>query len=121
MAKRSGKSPSRLDKRREVEAAEALEEKKPKAAKATKKKATKKKTTRKKTKSTAAPERLRMVWGVFDNSNQQVAAFPYPDKAAAEKKIEDLAGKGRGPYFIQPVKEAIIEPEPEEAEAAEEA
>jgi hypothetical protein len=55
-----------------------------------------------------------MVWGVFDNSNQQIAAFPYAQRAEAEKKVQDMAGKGKGPYFIQPVKEAILEEEVEE-------
>lgn len=110
MARKSGKSPSRLDLRKAAEAAEKLG--KTAAPKAAKKKATKKKTT-KKTKAAAHPERLRMVWGVFDNSNQQIAAFPYAQRAEAEKKLQDMAGKGKGPYFIQPVKEAIIEDDEE--------
>lgn len=111
MARRTGKSPSRLELRKATEAAEK------KGVKATTKSASKttkktaKKTT-KKSKSSKAPERLRMVWGVFDNSNQQVAVFPYSQRAEAEKKIQDMAGKGKGPYFIQPVKEPIIEEEP---------
>jgi hypothetical protein len=125
MARKSGKPPSRLDLRKAAEAAEKLG--KTAAPKATKKaKAPKKKTT-KKSKAAAHPERLRMVWGVFDNSNQQIAAFPYSQRAEAEKKLQDMAGKGKGPYFIQPVKEAIIEddepevePEPEPAREEEE-
>lgn len=116
MARRTGKPPSRIELRKAAEAAEKSEKpakKKVAGAKATKKPA--KKTTRKKTKASTAPERLRMVWGVFDNSNQQVAAFPYSGRADAEKKVEDMAGKGRGPYFIQPVKEAILEAEEDEA------
>lgn len=117
MARKVGKSPSRLELRRASEAAE--KKAKTPAAKAegkATKKAVKKRTT-KKSKTAKAPERLRMVWGVFDNSNQQVAAFPYSDRAAAEKKVEDMVGRGKGPYFIQPVKEPIIEEEPEEVEA----
>jgi hypothetical protein len=114
MARRTGKSPSRLELRKASEAAEK-KEKGTKAASSksttkSAKKATKKST--KKTKGSKTPERLRMVWGVFDNSNQQVAAFPYADRAQAEQKLVDMAGKGKGPYFIQPVKEPIIEEEP---------
>lgn len=111
MPRRTTKSPSRLELRKAAEAAE----KKPKAAKgeakATKKAPAKKRTTKKSTKAVKNPERLRMVWGVFDNGNQQIAAFPYAQRELAEKKVEDMAGKGKGPYFIQPVKEPIIEEE----------
>ncbi|MBY0588116.1 hypothetical protein K2X85_13120 [bacterium] len=112
MARRTGKSPGRIELRKAAEAAEK-KEKVTKTAKSTTKspKKTTKKTT-KKSKSSKTPERLRMVWGVFDNSNQQVAAFPYAERAEAEKKLQDMAGKGKGPYFIQPVKEPIIEEEP---------
>lgn len=51
--------------------------------------------------------RLRLVWGVFDNSNQQIATFPYPDRRAAEEKVAQMGDKGRGPYFVQPVKEPM--------------
>ena len=113
MARKTGKSPSRLELRKAAEAAEKVT--KTAAPKAVKKKAkaAKKKST-KKAKAIAHPERLRLVWGVFDNSNQQVAAFPYAQRAEAEKKLQDMAGKGKGPYFIQPVKEAIIDEEEEE-------
>jgi hypothetical protein len=114
MARRTGKSPSRIELRKASEAAEKKEKgtktASTKSASKTTKKAAKKST--KKSKSSKTPERLRMVWGVFDNSNQQVAAFPYAQRADAEKKLVDMAGKGKGPYFIQPVKEPIVEEEP---------
>ena len=119
MAKRTGKTPNRLELRKAAEAAEKKKKDAP-ASKAKAKKAPAKKGTRRKSAKSSAPERLRMVWGVFDNSNQQVAAFPYAQRQLAEKKIEDLAGKGRGPYFIQPVKEPIIETAESDAEAKEE-
>jgi hypothetical protein len=62
-----------------------------------------KRTTKKKVDS----GRLRLVWGVFDNSNQQVATFPFPERRAAEEKAAQLTEKGRGEYFVQPVKESI--------------
>lgn len=113
MAKRAGKPPSRLELRKAVEAAE----KQGKTAKAEKKPAApkKKKATKKKAVKTAVSERLRLLWGVFDNSNQQVAVFPYAQRADAEKKLKDMEGKPRGPFFIQPVKEPILEPEEAES------
>jgi hypothetical protein len=127
------KSPSRLDKRREVEAAEALEKsesagagtKKKKAAKkkVAKKKVAKKKvakkTTTRRTK-TKAPQRKRLVWAVFSGSMKEEARFPYDQRKDAEKKLEQLRAKAtKKMYFIQPVKEPLPDaPTPAEAEAA---
>lgn len=107
MARRTTKSPSRLELRKAAEAAKATQEgaAEPAAKKKTAEKAPRKKTAKKKKK--VDPSRLRLVWGVFDNSNQQVASFPYPERSQADKKAADLSEKGRGPYFVQPVKEAI--------------
>jgi hypothetical protein len=95
------KTPSRLQKRREVEAAEARPEKKGKRASAT---GAKKATTRKKTK---APERKRLIWGVFSGTLKEEARFPYDQRAAAEERLEQLRAKGKKMYFIQPIKELI--------------
>lgn len=122
MARRSSKPPSRLELRKQAEAAESVgsasEEESGEAASgkvAVKKKAVKKTVRRKSTKKKVDPHRLRLVWGVFDNSNQQVAVFPYTDRAGADKKAAEMTEKGRGPYFVQPVKEPLpLEPEPAE-------
>jgi hypothetical protein len=116
MARRTSKPPSRLELRKAAEAAESLEAAggadDGEAAPKVKKKAAKKTVRRKSTKKKVDPTRLRMVWGVFDNSNQQVAVFPYTDRAAADKKAVEMTEKGRGPYFVQPVKEPLpLEPE----------
>jgi hypothetical protein len=117
MAKRASKPKSRLEKRKENEAAEKLAADKPAAEKkkSGKKKAegaaAKPKTTKKKSKK-AENVRLRMMWGIFDNSNQQVATFPYAQKAAAEARLAELLEKGRGTFFINPVREPIVESEP---------
>lgn len=107
------KSPSRLDKRREVEAAEALEAANGSATKkkSTRKKSTKKKKTtarsRAKAKSTA---RKRLVWGVFNGSMKEEARFPYAERDAAEKKVEQLRTKSpKKMFFIQPIKEEIAD------------
>lgn len=123
MARRTGKSPSRLELRRANDAAEerlkeggaepAGDEAKPAKKAAAKKPAVKRKSTKKK----SDPTRMRMVWGVFDNSNQQIASFPYNDRASADKRVVDLSEKGRGPYFVQPVKEPMPIESPKEEDA----
>jgi hypothetical protein len=95
------KTPSRLQKRREVEAAEARPEKTKKRAAGA---AAKKATSRKKTK---APERKRLIWGVFSGTLKEEARFPYDQRAAAEERLEQLRAKGKKMYFIQPIKELI--------------
>jgi len=53
--------------------------------------------------------RMKLVWGVFSNSNQRVAVFDYPKKKDANEHAEKLTAdkKTGGPYFVQPVKELI--------------
>jgi len=121
MAKRSGKTPSRLEKRKQVEAAEKREAtdevakpKKKKAAAAegegAEKKVKKAAKPKKKTKK-IVNVRQRRVWGIFDNSNQQVATFPYAQRQAADTKLAELQEKGKSThYFLQPVNEPIAEP-----------
>ncbi|QDV21157.1 hypothetical protein Pan153_58390 [Gimesia panareensis] len=97
------KSPSRLEMRRQAEAAEAEEKSSPKK-KATK---TKKKATRKK-KAAKADVRRRLVWGVFTGSMKEESRFPYDQRDAAEERIEQLRAKNaKKLYFIQPVKEPV--------------
>lgn len=100
----SRKPPSRMDKRREAEAVEAIE----KTTAGGKKKAatTKAKTTRRKAK---AVERKRLVWGVFSGTLREEARFPYNERAQAEEKLEALRQKSKKLYFIQPIKELITD------------
>jgi len=121
MAKKSGKAPSRLEMRKQVEAAEKRGAKDGEA-KPTKKKAAaadgegaekkvKKATKPKKKVKKVVNVRQRRVWGIFDNSNQQVATFPYAARQAADTKLAELQEKGKSnTYFIQPVNEPIPEP-----------
>lgn len=100
-----------------------------KAKKATKKKATKKKATKKAAKKKAtkkaddgeAPKkkkkrtrkkkavetRLRLFWGVFNQSLKRVALYEFNQRKQAEKKAEDLTKSGKSPHFVQRVKEEI--------------
>lgn len=97
------KSPSRLEMRRQAEAAEAEEKASPKKKKAVKKK----KATRKK-KAAKAEVRRRLFWGVFTGSMKEESRFPYDQRSAAEERIEQLRVKNaKKLYFIQPIKEPL--------------
>jgi hypothetical protein len=49
--------------------------------------------------------RMRVVWGVYNNSHQCVATYEYPRKAEAEQHAARLMADKRSTHFIQPVKE----------------
>ena len=54
--------------------------------------------------------RMRVVWGVFNNSNQCVATYQYPKKAEAIEHAGRLTSDKRSTHFVQPVKEPMEEP-----------
>lgn len=80
---------------------------------APKKKAKKKKAVPKvaKPKRTRAPKvtRMKVVWGVFSNSNQRVAVYEYPKRKEAEEHAARLTTDKKSTHFVQPVKEPIEE------------
>lgn len=100
------KTASRMEMRREAEAAEASS-----AKKKTKKKATRKKATRKKA---GAAVRRKLVWGIFSGSYKEEARFPYEQRKEAEEKLEALRNRSsKKLFFIQPIKENLGDtPEP---------
>src|SRR6516162_3480575 len=55
--------------------------------------------------------RMKVVWGVFNNSNQCVAKFDYPKRREAEEHAAKLSAAKNPPqpFFIQPIKEAMEE------------
>ena len=55
--------------------------------------------------------RMKVVWGVFNNSNQCVARFDYPKRKEADEHAAKLAAAKNPPqpFFVQPVKEPIEE------------
>jgi hypothetical protein len=126
MAKGRKGGPSRLDKRREVEAAEAKEREedeeegeeeeaeeeaaeadegdgeevkpKKKAKKVAVKKAPKKPAAKR---SRAAKEvRLRAVWVVYDNASKVVEEFPYNQKAEAEALLARKLEEKKGTFYL---------------------
>ncbi|QDT95057.1 hypothetical protein [Gimesia aquarii] len=96
------KSPSRLEMRRQAEAAEADAKTSPK------KKAVKKKKAVRKKKATKTEVRRRLFWGVFTGSMKEESRFSYDQRDAAEERIEQLRAKNaKKLYFIQPIKEPL--------------
>ena len=96
---------NRTELRAEAEAAEKAEAAKPKK----KKKAAKKKAKRKSRAKTPVDVRLKLFWGVFNQSMKRVALFEFNQKKDAEKKAADLTKSRKSPHFVQKVKEVIEE------------
>ena len=97
------KTLNRKELRAEAEAAEAEG-----GAGKKKKKATKKKTTTR-TKKADKVVRVKMFWGVFNQSLKRVALYEFSQKKQAQKKASDLSASGKSPHFVQKVKEEINE------------
>jgi len=55
--------------------------------------------------------RMKMFWGVFNQSLKRVALYEFSQKKQAEKKASDLSAPGKSPHFVQKVKEEINEKE----------
>lgn len=85
--------------REEAEAAELLEaEAAPKKKKATKRKSRAKE---------PVEVRMKVFWGVFNQTMKRVALYEFSQKKDAEKKAEALSASGKSPHFVQKVKEVI--------------
>lgn len=93
---------NRKELRAEAEAAEAQGVGK-------KKKAAKKKAKRKSRKKADAVVRMKLFWGVFNQSMKRVALYEFSQQKEAEKKAADLSKSGKSPHFVQKVKEVIEE------------
>jgi len=53
--------------------------------------------------------RMKVVWGVFNNSNQRVAVYDFPKKKEADDHAAKLMADKKSTHFVQPVKEPIEE------------
>lgn len=64
-----------------------------------------------KPKRTRTPKvvRMRVIWGVFNNSHQMVASYDYPKRADADAHAARLMADKKSTHFVQPVKEPIEE------------
>lgn len=95
---------NRKELRAEAEAAEKQGVTKKKAAK--KKKAATPRASRAKA---VADVRMKLFWGVFNQSLKRVALYEYDEKQAADEKADELSKSGKSPHFVQKVKEVIEE------------
>jgi hypothetical protein len=76
----------------------------------TEKKAKEKKPTKRKSKS-KDPEQVRMklFWGVYNQSMKLVAKYDFTHKKAADQKASELSAAGKNQHFVQKIKETIQE------------
>ena len=89
---------NRKELREQAESAEGAKKKKT-AKKAPKKRATKK----------AKEVRMKLFWGVFNQSLKRIALFEFSQKKQAEQKASALSTSQKTPHFVQKVKEEITE------------
>lgn len=75
----------------------------------TKKKAKKKAAKRASRAKSVADVRMKLFWGVFNQSLKRVALYDFSQKKQAEKKATELSKSGKSPHFVQKVKEVIEE------------
>jgi hypothetical protein len=104
------KTQSRLELRKQAEAAES-QGAAPDAG--TKKKKREKDPTKKPTRraKSKVQERRRLMWAVFNGSMKEEGRFPYDGRDQAEEKVSQLKLKSpKKIYFIQVIKETITAP-----------
>jgi len=102
----AGKTLNRKELRAQVEAVERSGEKAA-AAPATKKSATG--TKRKSRAKEPVDVRVKLYWGVFNQSLKRVALYEFNQKKQADQKAEALTAQGKSPHFVKKVKEAVEE------------
>src|SRR5580698_7182165 len=104
------KTQSRLELRKQAEAAES-QGAAPEGA--TKKKKREKDPTKKPTRraKSKVAERKRLMWAVFNGSMKEEGRFGYDQRDSAEEKVAQLKLKSpKKIYFIQVIKETIVAP-----------
>lgn len=98
---------NRMALREEAEAAEKAD--KASGKKEKEKEAGEKKPVRRSRKKEAAVVRIKLFWGVFNQSLKRVALYEYSQRKQADKKAQELGQGGKAPHFVQKVKEVIQE------------
>jgi hypothetical protein len=53
--------------------------------------------------------RMKVVWAVFNNSNQQIAKYDYPKRKEADDHAARLTADKKSTHFVQPIKEPMEE------------
>lgn len=54
--------------------------------------------------------RLKLFWGVYNQSLKRVALYEFTQKKQAEQKAAELSASGKSPHFVQKVKDPVSEP-----------
>jgi hypothetical protein len=65
--------------------------------------------TKRKSRKEPAEVRMKLFWGVYNQSLKRVALYEYSQKKQAEQKAADLSANGKAPHFVQKVKEPVVE------------
>ncbi len=55
------------------------------------------------------PARMKLFYGVFNQSLKRVALYDFTQKRQADATAAELSASGKSPHFVQKVKEAIAE------------
>lgn len=53
--------------------------------------------------------RMKLFWGVFNQTMKRVALYEFSQKKQAELKAQELSASGKSPHFVQKVKEEVVE------------
>ena len=102
------KTLNRKELREQNDAAEAAEKKEKKAK--TKEADGEAKPKRKsRSKKEPAEIRMKVYWGVYNQSMKIIAKYDFQHKKSAEQKAAELTANGKSPHFVQKVKEIINE------------
>jgi hypothetical protein len=91
------------------EADEEVDEEEPPKKKKAAAKAPKEPKVRKSRARAAKVVRMKVIWGVFNNSNQRVAVYDYPKRKDADEHAAKLTADKKSTHFVQPIKEPIEE------------
>ena len=80
-------------------------------AKASGEKPAKKAPAKRKTKPKKDPEAIRMklFWGVFNQTMKRVALYEFNQEKQAKAKADELNAAGKQPHFVMKVKEEVVE------------
>lgn len=54
--------------------------------------------------------RMKLFWGVYNQSLKRVALYEFTQKKQAEQKASEMSQGGKSPHFVQKVKEPVSEP-----------
>ncbi len=96
------------------EQADAAERAGPKSAAkseaATEEKKAKKPATKRKSRAKEPVDvRIKLYWGVFNQSLKRVALYEFNQQKQAQEKADALTASGKTPHFVKKVKEAVEE------------